>query len=133
MAFERACRSKFAEFMSHHVLCDKDCLKDFPVVDTERVTHELRSNGRSSGPRLDGLLLFAQIHTIYVLQHMSVNKGPFFNGSSHNALKLLLFHRPTVSSHRNKAIRCLVFVAGSITLRQQPPRGGQVLAPATTL
>jgi len=53
---EGARRSKFAEFMTHHVLSDVYGHKCLSVVHAESVADEVRRDGRATGPSLDRLL-----------------------------------------------------------------------------
>jgi len=57
-------RGEFSQPMAHHILGDENGYELFPVVNGQRVTHQLGNDGRCSRPGLHHPFLVREIHLL---------------------------------------------------------------------
>jgi len=74
---EHACRRKFTELVTDHVLGDENGVKRFPVMHQERVTDKVRRHHRASRPCFDRFLYARSVHLVDLLQKMGLDEGSF--------------------------------------------------------
>src|SRR5688572_28455320 len=70
VAAEDPRRRELAQFVSDHVLRDVDRNELVPVVNRERVSHELRRDRRPAGPRLQHTAFIDAVHLLQLLQQL---------------------------------------------------------------
>ena len=75
---EHACRRKFAELVTDHVLGHEHGLKSLSVVNEKRVADKIRRYHRAARPRLDRFLSARTIRLVDLFQEMRLNEGSFF-------------------------------------------------------
>ena len=71
-------RRKLSKLVAHHILRHEDGVKDFAVMNEERMSHELRRDRRAARPGLDRLLDGAVIHLVDLLEEMLIDERTFF-------------------------------------------------------
>lgn len=85
MSLEGPGGRELAELMADHVLSDVDGDERLAVVHTEGVADEIGSDGRTTGPGLDGLPCGRLDRLLDFLEEVVVNKEAFFDGTSHGS------------------------------------------------
>lgn len=121
-------RRKFSKLVPNHVFRDEHGVKDFAVVDEERVPHEVRRDCRTTRPCLDWLLDGAVVHFVDLFKKMLIDERSFFEGSAHGAI---LFLR--VTTLNNEGAAALMLPAGLETLRKLTPRAHRMVTSTATL
>ncbi len=84
MSSEDPRRSKLTELVPDHRFVDVDRDELGPIVDRKRISNELGSNRRSTGPRLDYFLLIALRQCLNLFEQFWVNVWTLFEGTSHS-------------------------------------------------
>ena len=74
---KHACRRKFAELVTYHILGNKNGIERFPVVHQKRVANKIRRHHRTSRPGLDRFLDARRVHLIDLFKQMRLDEGPF--------------------------------------------------------
>jgi len=116
---------ELTELMANHVLSDMDGDKRLTIVHIESVADEVRSDGRATGPGLDGLPGRRLDRLLDFFEEVVVNKEAFFDGTSHGswAMGLLLATwLAAVVAHKDLAVGELGTLAGREALRELTPR-----------
>src|SRR5271170_1194432 len=78
MSFKCACRRKFAELVSHHLLGDVHGDKFPPVVHRDGVADKFRHDGRTARPGLDHFLFAARVQTFHLFAQVPVYERTLF-------------------------------------------------------
>ena len=68
---------KLAEFMTDHVLGDKDGVKYLSVVHQKRVADKIRRHHRASRPGLDRFLDARRVHLVDLFKKIRLDEGSF--------------------------------------------------------
>lgn len=89
MFLKHAGRGELAQFMTHHVLGDKDREKSFPVVHQKGVSHEVRCDHGAARPGFDRFFGVGLIELVNFVQQMLFHEGTFFKRSSHDLFLFL--------------------------------------------
>jgi hypothetical protein len=118
---KHACRRKFTELVTDHVLGNKNGIESLSVVHQKRVPDKIRRHHRAPGPGFLAPALF--ILSIFSKRYDST-KGPFFNDL---AIKIKLLLGPALE---NEAIAGLVFAARLKTFGELSPWTDRMM-PAT--
>lgn len=74
---------KFPEFMAYHIFSHEDGIKNFPIMNQERVSDEIRRNCRPTRPSFDRLFGATCIHLIDLLYQVKLDEWSLFQRSSH--------------------------------------------------
>ena len=83
MFLEDSRRRKLPELVAHHVFGNKYRVKNFPVVNEERVSHEIRNDCGAARPCFDRLLASGACDFVDLLEQVLLNKWSFFKAASH--------------------------------------------------
>ena len=81
MAFERARRCELTELVADHVFRDVNRYVLAAIMDSNRVTDEIRKNRGTSRPGLDDLLIVSLVQGRDLLHQALCNVRSFFNRS----------------------------------------------------
>ena len=79
MTAERTRRAEFAKAMADHIFRHEHVIENFAVMNSERVTDEVRHDHGTTGPRLDGSLFVLGIQGVHLLLKVFINKRPFLD------------------------------------------------------
>jgi len=74
---KHACRRKFAELVTYHILGDKNGIKRLPIVHQKRVADKIRRYHRASRPGFDRFLGARRVHLIDLFKKMRFDEGSF--------------------------------------------------------
>src|SRR5215468_5244662 len=74
---KHACRRKFAELVTYHILSDKNGTKGLPVVHQKRVADKVRRHHRASRPGLNRFLDARRVHLVDLFKKMRLDEGSF--------------------------------------------------------
>jgi hypothetical protein len=83
---------EFTQFMADHILSDVDRYMAATIMDGDCVTNHLGENGAGSAPGAKDFLIATLIHELDFLQKPGLDKGPFFQRSSH----CLISNKPAI-------------------------------------
>lgn len=89
MLFENSRWRKLSKLVPHHILRHENGIKDLTVMNEERMTNEVRRDGRAPRPSLDWLLDGRRVHLFDFLEKMIVDKRSFFEGTTHKLYELV--------------------------------------------
>ena len=124
MLLEDSRGRKFTKLVSNHVFGDKNRIKNFAVVNEERVANELWRDRRAARPGLDRFLHVTGIHFVDLVENVLINKRTFFKRTTHSLIgfyssELLLFRFSTLNDER---VARLILPACFESLGQLSPR-----------
>jgi hypothetical protein len=83
VAAESARQGELAELMADHVLGNEHGHENLAVVHGDGGAHEIRGDGRTTAPGLDGGLLAGRARILHLLQKVTVDERAFFERSGH--------------------------------------------------
>src|SRR5688572_18770613 len=116
---------KLPELVAHHVFGDEHRVKNFSVMDEERVSHEIGNNRGAARPGFDRLLAVVRVLFVDLFQQMLLDERSFFEAASH---RLECGFLGCFLTLQDEAIARLVFAAGLETLRELAPGRHRVMA-----
>ena len=75
---ENSGRRKFSQLVTNHILGHEYRNECFAVVHIESVANEVRCDGATTGPSLDGFLCAGVIHPVDLVEELPLPKRAFF-------------------------------------------------------
>ena len=79
MAAESTRRAELAKAMADHIFRYEHVVEHFAVMNSERVTDEVRHDHGTTGPRLDGSLFVLGVQGVHLFLQVFINKRPFLD------------------------------------------------------
>ena len=77
MSAERPRRREFSQSVSDHLFRHEHLQMDLPVVNHERMAHELRDDRAGPGPSLDRILSPRVVLLLNLQKQLGIDKGTF--------------------------------------------------------
>ena len=74
---------EFTQLMTNHVFRDENRVENFAVVNQKGMPDEVRSNGRTPGPRLDRAFDAGIVDFVDLFEEMLLDERTFFKRSAH--------------------------------------------------
>lgn len=86
MSAEHPRGAELSQFMSHHILCNKDGMKNLSVMHAERMPDEFRDDSARSRPGLNRLARTGLLLLLDLAEEFLVHIRSFFKASGHYSL-----------------------------------------------
>jgi hypothetical protein len=112
---------EFSEFMSDFIFSDKDRNMLFPVMHSESVSDELRSDRARSGPCFDDIFSTTFVHYLYLFRNTRIDIWSFLEATCHKR-KLKIYQRSFPARVRTTQ-RVVFFRLRVFTPRARRPHG----------
>ena len=74
---KHACRRKLAQFVTYHILGDKNGIKRLAVVHQKCVANKVRRHHRASRPGLDRFLDTRRVHLVDLFEKIQLDEWSF--------------------------------------------------------